>query len=36
MRNLLVSFVEHKKEWKMIDIAEIIFEKESTIGYYQK
>jgi len=34
MRNLLVSFGEHKKEWKMVDIAEIIIEKESTIGYY--
>jgi hypothetical protein len=36
MRNLLASFGEHKEEWKIVDIAEIIFEKESTIGYYQK
>jgi hypothetical protein len=36
MRNLLASFGEHKEEWKMMDTTEIIFEKESTIGYYQK
>jgi hypothetical protein len=36
MRNLLASFGEHKEEWKMVDTTEIIFEKESTIGYYQK
>jgi hypothetical protein len=35
MRNLLASFGEHKEEWKMVDIAEIIFEKEPTIRYYR-
>jgi len=28
MRNLLVSFVEHKEAWKMVDTTEIIFKKE--------